>query len=156
MQVLSLPIRHHPVPTIGIPCLPPSRMPSCGACRHSERQRVSVTRLQPLRLIMYDAGNAILQKMKHAKKDCKIRASETTQLDTFKMVMFQVKLSTAFCSFRSFKPSLVPMLCRCSWNSMAERHRKTKDFTLHPIWGSESVGFIFLGVARSPTTGGIS
>lgn len=50
---------------------------------------------------------------------------------TFKMVIFQVKLSTAFCSFRSFRPSLVPMLCKCSWNSMAERNKNT-DFSHRP------------------------
>lgn len=48
---------------------------------------------------------------------------------TFKMVMFQVKLSTAFWSFRSFKPSLVPMLCKCSWNSMAARKERRRSVT---------------------------
>lgn len=68
-------------------------------------------------------------RKKHAEKVCKTTSTSISPLGTFKMVIFQVKLSTAFCSFRSFRPSLVPMLCRCSWNSMAGRDKKTKQMT---------------------------
>lgn len=43
---------------------------------------------------------------------------------TFKIVMFHVKLSTDFCSFLSFRPSLAPILCRFSWNSIAVENKR--------------------------------
>ena len=75
---------------------------------------------------------ALTSGKKLVEKGCEVRSVRNGAEGTFRMVMFQVKLSTAFCSLRSFRPSLVPMLCRCSWNSMAERSRKTKDVTPPP------------------------
>lgn len=46
---------------------------------------------------------------------------------TFKIVMFHVKLSTDFCSFLSFKPSLAPILCRFSWNSIAVENKRGRN-----------------------------
>lgn len=99
---------------------------SCDFCIHST---ISVADHVPCRTCYTKRG-------KHAVKDCKITSKITScfckirnnSVNTFKMVIFQVKLSTAFCSFLSFKPSLVPMLCKCSWNSMAERNKKDKVY----------------------------
>lgn len=41
--------------------------------------------------------------------------------------MFHVKLSTDFCSFLSFKPSLAPILCRFSWNSIAVENKRRRN-----------------------------
>lgn len=41
--------------------------------------------------------------------------------------MFHVKLSTDFCSFLSFKPSLAPILCRFSWNSIAVENKRGRN-----------------------------
>lgn len=95
------------------------RAEGSGFCDHVEPPVADIIR----------CGKCYTVRKKHAEKDCRIDSTRNNSLDTFKMVIFQVKLSTAFCSFRSFKPSLVPMLCKCSWNSMAERNKKTKRIT---------------------------
>lgn len=45
---------------------------------------------------------------------------------TFSTVMFQVKLSTALCSFLPFSPSFTAKSWRFSWNSIAARKRQMR------------------------------
>lgn len=81
-------------------------------------------------------------RRKDAEEACQITGTRNDSLDTLRMVIFQVKLSTAFCSLRSFRPSLVPILCRCSWNSMAERDERQRRLLLHPLCGGGLAIFV--------------